>query len=134
MYQSIEKLEKIDYQIINLLEKEREKGRQFLDILMHLGKDSQLIYKSLKTLREKGFIILDSNFYKVTKESKNQTTWRAKCPACGSIRLVHNPDQGQVYCQNPDCKTPAGRPRNFWILTKRMRKKGFVIRRINCVD
>ena len=80
MIQNIEKLEKIDYQIINLLEKEQDKGRNFLDILMHLGKDSQLIYKSLKKLMEKGFVILDSNFYKVTIESKNQTTWKAKCP------------------------------------------------------
>lgn len=134
MNKAAQKLEKTDYQIINLLEKEQEKGKDFLDILMCLGKDPQLIYKSLNQLREKGFIILDSNFYKVTKESKNQTTWKAKCPICYSIRLVHNPDQGQVYCPNPDCKTPAGRTRNFWILTKRIRKNGLVIRRINCVD
>ena len=134
MNQTIEKLEKIDYQIISLLEKESIKGFEFIDILMHLGIDSQLVYKSVKKLRENGFVSLDCNFYKVAQKTKNQTTWKAKCPICGSIRLVHNPEQGQVYCPNPDCKTPAGRSRNFWILTKRMRKKGIVIRRINCVD
>ncbi|MFC1800462.1 hypothetical protein ACFLYT_00220 [Nanoarchaeota archaeon] len=133
MNHDIKKLEKIDYQIINLLEKETS-GLEFLDILMYLGKDSQLIYKSLKKLIVEKLVILDSNFYKVTKETKNKTTWKAKCPVCGSIRLVHNPDQGQVYCPNPDCKQPSGRPRTFWILTKRMRKKGLVIRRINCAD
>lgn len=134
MNSSNEKLEKTDYQIMNLLEKELENGREFLDILMHLGRDPQLIYKSLKKLKEKGFVILTSNFYKVTEKSKNKTTWKAKCPICGTIRLIHNPDQGQVYCANTDCKQPSGRPRTFWILTKRMRKKGLVIRRINCVD
>jgi len=126
----------VEFDILEAIQNAPEKGMYFTDIVK-ICPDAVKAYKILKKFVSRNYLTETneaSGAYFCIKENNQEMKIRmVVCPVCKTIRRTHRDDQVAIHCSNPECKTPSGRHRTFWLVNIDHLRKGSV-RRINCIN
>ncbi len=126
----------IEFDIVEAISTAPEKGLHFVDILK-VCPDAVKAYKILKKFVLRNYLTetneVSGAYFYIKENNLKMKIVRVVCPICKTSRRTHRDDQVAIHCSNPECKTPSGRHRVFWLVNIDHLRKGSV-RRINCIN
>ena len=125
-----------DYDVIELLQ-EAPQGIHFNELVARLSVAPSQLMIVVNKLKGKNIISMDSSetpgLCQITESNERIIIRKVKCPRCFCVKRIYGAEQKMTSCVNPECKTPLGYHRVFWVFARR-RKNPEVVQSINLAN
>lgn len=132
----MDKFRELDFDVLEAVQAAPARRLYFADIAA-ISADTKKLYGIVEKLVSRNFLTkghdLAGAFYCMTAQNEPLSIQRVRCPACKSVRRMNRAEQMAAYCRNPECRTPSGRRRVFWLVNIDHWNRG-EIRKINRVN
>lgn len=131
----MQRLTETDFEILELVKEAQPDKVSKGKILASVGNSSQLTQTSIEKLERRNYLSQTQEYgftkYFISENNKAMNPSFARCPICRTERRIFSDKQQIATCANPECRTPNGKKRIFWL---RKRDSGNKLKGVETVN